>query len=83
MGDNSIVSILILLVLFIILPSVMKFIGQRSMKGKAASTEEPHQDHARPEEAPQDYLPHPPQRDDMTLSRHSTSSYKPIHPKWF
>ena len=84
MGDNSIVSILILLVLFIVLPSVMKFIGQRTMKGKPAGNEEPQNNHVGQEERLQDYLPLQHPRDDInTPTRYTSSSNKPIHPKWF
>lgn len=84
MGDNSFTSILLLLILFIVLPSVLKFVGQYTMKNKTAGQQEPQGGPAEHEEPLHDHIPQHPFTDDMKISpSHPHGSYKPIKPKWF
>jgi hypothetical protein len=79
MGENSFTSILILLVLFIVIPSVLKFLGQYTMSSK-------NMDKKRMQEPEDGMLEYPgdasPQHDNETLQKEPVSN-KPIKPKWF
>jgi len=83
MGDSSFTSILILLVLFIILPSVLKFIGQYTLGSKNASREKTVQE---TDEKVQDQAEI---MEDYHLKNHSDFhdrqpvDNRPITPKWF
>ncbi|HOO91537.1 MAG TPA: hypothetical protein PLA74_11995 [Syntrophales bacterium] len=83
MGDNSFTSILILLVLFIILPSVLKFIGQYTLGSRNASGRETgrevHDEVQEHGNIPEEYPP----EDHPDFYHSQQVDNRPITPKWF
>ncbi len=79
---NSLLPI-ILLLLFLVLPALLKRLGQYTAAGKDAN-KPPEQDReAQPEERMHDYFEEPPIGHDYERTQKETFSNKPIHPKWF
>ena len=83
MGENSIVSILILLLLFVGLPSLLKRLGQHTSSDKDAERPHGQEGEAMHEEVVHDYLADPPARQDLECTTKESFSNRPIHPKWF
>jgi hypothetical protein len=82
MGENSFTSILILLVLFIVIPSVLKFLGQYTMSSKTGR--KPMQEHELPpEEGMHESLDAPSRPRNYETLHEDAFSNKPIKPKWF
>lgn len=85
MGDSSFISILILLVLFIVLPSVLKFVGQYTLNNKNAGKGR-NQDQTEPPDREADlteYGEEPYRKKDLGSDDTQFDSAKPINPKWF
>jgi hypothetical protein len=83
MGENSIVSILILLVLFIGLPALLRRLGQYTAASKPPLREEERpKDSVHPDPI-REYLEEPPMRDDYVQPGKDSFTNKPITPKWF
>jgi hypothetical protein len=87
MGENSpFLSILILLIIFVVLPSALKFLGQYSIGNKGADRRRlPDDTEAPPEEKMQEYqeyLGEAPSQHDFDKGKPQISN-KPITPKWF
>ncbi|MBN1637188.1 MAG: hypothetical protein JW920_11770 [Deltaproteobacteria bacterium] len=85
MKDNSFISIFILLILFFVLPAILKLVGQYTLKSKKGLSEEeeiqaePHQ-----EEFGQYMDEKKPVGDlDIMVSDKPQVHNKPIKPKWF
>lgn len=83
MGENSIVSILILLLLFVGLPALMKRLGQHTSAGKDAESPHEQEREAMHEGNLHDYLDEPPVRHDYDRTTKESFTNKPIHPGWF
>ncbi len=79
---NSLLPI-ILLLLFLVLPGLLKRLGQYTAAGKDAVRPPEQEREAIPEERLQEYLEEPPIREDYDRTRKESFSNKPIHPKWF
>ncbi len=84
MGDNSFTSILILLALFIVLPTVLKFIGQYTLGSKNGDNkpDENEPTHTRPDMTEYREEEHP-FREDFDDHVRTPVSKKPIKPRWF
>jgi hypothetical protein len=83
MGENSFTSILILLVLFIVIPSVLKFLGQYTMSSKNIDKKRMQEPEILSEDGMHEYPGEAsPQHDNETLQKEPVSN-KPIKPKWF
>lgn len=84
MGDNSFTSILILLVLFIVLPSVLKFIGQYTLGSKNADKKP---DESEPADTGTDLTEYMEEHHQVRrgFEDHDRTpvSKKPINPRWF
>ena len=74
---------IILLLLFLVLPGLLKRLGQYTAAGKDAHRPSEQEREAMPEERMREYLEEPPMRNDYDRSRKESFSNKPIHPKWF
>jgi uncharacterized membrane protein YhiD involved in acid resistance len=83
MGDNSFTSILILLILFIVLPSVLKFIGQYTLKSKNSERETEKNDMAETDRDMTEYLEDRHYRRDFNHHDKTPVPDKPIKPRWF
>ena len=84
MGDSSFTSILILLVLFIVLPSVLKLIGQYTLGSKNADKGAEGSEPAGSEtDLTPPYMEEPRYRRGMEPHDETPVSKKPINPKWF
>ncbi|HOO45373.1 MAG TPA: hypothetical protein PLM29_04020 [Deltaproteobacteria bacterium] len=83
MGDNSFTSILILLVLFIILPSVLKFIGQYTLGSKNASGERPGSEMHDEVREQGEMMEEHPSENHPDLQYRQPVDNRPINPKWF
>ena len=83
MGEDSFTSILILLVLFIVIPSVLKFLGQYTMSSKNADRKPMQEPEVPPEEGMHERLDVPSPHHDYETLKEETFSNKPIKPKWF
>jgi hypothetical protein len=83
MGENSFTSILILLVLFIVIPSVLKFLGQYTMSSKNADRKPMQEPGVPPEEGMHESLDAPSPHHDYETIKEESFSNKPIKPKWF
>ena len=79
---NSLLPI-ILLLLFLVLPGLLKRLGQYTAAGKDAHKPSEQEREAMPEERMREYFEEPPMRNDSDRSRKESFSNKPIHPKWF
>jgi hypothetical protein len=81
MQDNSFLSLIILLVLFLVLPTVMKLLGRRTLGSREADRAE--QDRDTPGHEVCEYLEGmPPGRDQEKVVKPHISN-EPITPKWF
>lgn len=83
MGNSSFTSLLILLVLFIVLPSVLKFLGQYTLGSKNADRKH---EESEPEDIQTDLTEHmekPHYRRDLENHDETPVSKEPIKPKWF
>jgi hypothetical protein len=74
---------LILLFLFLVLPGLLKRLGQYSTAGKNAQKPPSQERETLPEERMHEYLEDTPVRNNYELTKKETSSNKPITPKWF
>ncbi|HNY64344.1 MAG TPA: hypothetical protein PKM41_02830 [Deltaproteobacteria bacterium] len=87
MKNDSFTSLIILLVLFFVLPSLFKLLGQYTMgsKGRQESgSADEEGDPTNPrEEMPVHPEQHQPPRNPLEGSGRTTISNKPIHPRWF
>jgi hypothetical protein len=79
---NSLLPI-ILLLLFLVLPGLLKRLGQYTAAGKNADRSSEQEHEAMPEERMREYLEEPPLRHDYERTSKESFSNKPIHPKWF
>jgi hypothetical protein len=79
---NSLLPI-ILLLLFIVLPAVLKRLGQYTAAGKNTDRPSAREQETLPEERMREYLEDSPVRHDYELTKKESFSNKPIHPKWF
>jgi hypothetical protein len=79
---NSLLPI-ILLLLFLVLPSLLKRLGQYTAAGKNADRSPEQEREVMPEERMREYLEEPPIRNDYERTQKESFSNKPIHPKWF
>jgi hypothetical protein len=78
---GSFLSIIILLVLFVVLPAAMKFLGQYTLSSKGLDKKQ--QDEERtPEEKIREYMEGPPTQHDYNMDKPAVSN-KPITPRWF
>jgi hypothetical protein len=89
MEHNSIASMIfpLLVVLFFVLPSLLKFFGKRAMDGKGAEKQEPADEELEPQ-VPRETLPGRPEKTEpmgrpMAESGRGPVTNEPIHPKWF
>jgi len=83
MGENSILSILILLLLFVGLPSLLKRMGQYTgARRDGAGHHEQEQGDLHEEHMP-DYPDELLSRHDVERTTRESFTNKPIHPKWF
>ena len=85
MHDNngSFLSIIILLVMFVVLPSVMKLLGQYSLSSKGVERKQQQDEEMSPEEKIREYMEGPPtQRSNDSMDKPAISN-KPITPRWF
>lgn len=83
MGDSSFTSILILLVLFIILPSVLKFIGQYTLGSKNAPREKPLQETDEKVQDQAETMEDYHLKDLSDFHDRQQVDNRPITPKWF
>lgn len=84
MGKDSLTSLLILLVLFIVLPSALKLLGQFTMSSKNPDRKGPPEPEVRlPEEDGYEYPAEPSIHHDYERLQKDTFSNRPIHPRWF
>lgn len=83
MGEQSILSILILLALFIVVPYIMKVLGQHSAAGRDAGRPVGEQRDTLHPENMNEYIDELSGRHDHETHDYNTQSGKPIHPKWF
>jgi hypothetical protein len=79
---NSLLPI-ILLLLFLVLPALLKRLGQYTAAGKDANRPPEQEREATPEERMREYLEEPPIRNDYERTSKESFSNKPINPKWF
>jgi hypothetical protein len=79
---NSFLPI-ILLLLFLVLPAILKRLGQYTAAGKNADRPPEQEREAMPEERMHEYLEGPPIRHDYERTKKESFSNKPINPKWF
>lgn len=87
MRENSFTSLIILLVLFFVLPSLLKLLGQYTLGSKGLEKREPEGEETEPQ-APNEPMPGRPEkpqpmRNPMEDVGRSTINNEPIHPKWF
>ena len=83
MKDDSLYSLIILLVLFFVLPSVLKLLGRYTMRSKnVPRREEESQEYPISGEGQAPYQEHFPASHDAEMSGQSVPN-EPIHPKWF
>ena len=83
MGDKSFTSLLILVVLFIVLPSVLKFIGQYTLGSKNAGK---NPDESEPADTGTELMEYGEEQQDRGRFGHhdlTPVSNKPINPRWF
>jgi hypothetical protein len=84
---DSFTSLIILLVLFFVLPSLFKLLGQYTLGSKGIEKREPTEEEAEPQESREAMPGHPekiePVSSPLDGQRPRTISNKPIHPKWF
>ena len=83
MGNHSFTSILILLVLFIVLPTVLKFIGKYTLGSKNADK---HHDEGEPADTGTDLAEYMEEHPSTSGFNHHDSlpvANKPINPRWF
>jgi hypothetical protein len=83
MGDNSFTSILILLILFIVLPSVLKFIGQYTLKSKYPEKENEKNEMVETDRDMTEYSEERGYRRNFNHHDKIQVSSKPIKPRWF
>jgi len=83
MWDNSFTSIIILLILFIVLPSVLKFIGQYTLASKNAADKG--NGHEMDDTVPDNTgsMEEYPSESPENFHYRQPISNRPIHPKWF
>ena len=74
---------IILLLLFLVLPALLKRLGQYTAAGKDAHRPSEQEREAMPEERMREYLEEPPIMHDYKSAQKESFSNKPIHPKWF
>jgi hypothetical protein len=79
---NSFLPI-VLLVLFLVLPALLKRLGQYTAAGKNADRPSEQEREVMPEERLHEYLEEPSIRNDYERTGKESFSNKPIHPKWF
>jgi hypothetical protein len=79
---NSFLPI-ILLLLFLVLPGLLKRLGQYTAAGKDAHRPPEQEREAMHEERMREYLEEPPISTDYERTQKESFSNKPIHPKWF
>jgi hypothetical protein len=82
MQDGSFFSLIILLVLFLVLPAVMKKLGRYTLESKEADREEREGDTPGYEKR-EDLEGLPPGKHDQGPMEKPHISNKPITPKWF
>ena len=85
MKDNSFTSLIILLVLFFVLPSLFNLLGQYTLKSKGPGRAEDDEGEPQP---PGETIPgHPEKVEPLSPPEQQTGrttiSNKPIHPGWF
>jgi hypothetical protein len=84
MKDNSFFSLIILLVLFFVLPAVLKFLGQYTLSSRnAPQTGEEKNVPQVPGEEPAAYHEDYPAGGGFDISERPVISNEPIHPRWF
>jgi len=79
---NSFLPI-ILLFIFLVLPALLKRLGQYTAAGKEADRPSEQDQEAMPEERMREYFKEPPIGHDYEHTQKDAFSNKPIHPKWF
>jgi hypothetical protein len=87
MRENSFTSLIILLVLFFVLPSLFKLMGQYTLGSKGLEKRE-QEDREAEEPMPRQTMPGHPERFEPTRSPGEDLGpreldNRPIHPKWF
>ena len=83
MGNDSFFSIVILLILFFVLPSVLKLLGRYTLGSKDAGKTGEDRMHEFPGEEPAPYGESYPAHSGNDTYKGPEISSKPIHPKWF
>ncbi|MBN2298414.1 MAG: hypothetical protein JXM72_07460 [Deltaproteobacteria bacterium] len=83
MRDNSFTSILILLVLFIILPSVLKFIGQYTLRSKNTAGKDARTEMADGVQDQGETMEEYPSGNHALFHDRQPVDNRPITPKWF
>jgi len=83
MRDHSFTSLLILLVLFFVLPSVLKFIGQYTLRSKNASREDIEMETNNTVKDQTESMEEYHSRERLDFHDSQPVSDRPINPKWF
>lgn len=87
MKDNSFTSLVLLLVLFFVLPSLFKLLGQYTLKSKGPGKTEEEDEETSPRTPGETITGHPEKVEPMSPAEQQTGrtvvSNKPIHPRWF
>ncbi|VFU16415.1 conserved hypothetical protein [anaerobic digester metagenome] len=83
MGNDSFFSLVILLILFFVLPSVLKLLGRYTLDSKDAGKKREEPGHVLPGEEPAPYREDFPAHGGYDTYKGPEISNKPIHPKWF
>lgn len=83
MRNDSFFSLVILLILFFVLPSVLKLLGRHTLGSKDAGKIEEGRMHEFPGEEPAPYREDFPAHGGYDTYEGPEPSSKPIHPKWF
>jgi len=89
MGHDSIISLLILLAVFFIVPYILKYLGQYTLGSRQRPEETPPQGHEYEDDAqrldePLDNVEiHQDTEDYERMTRKSAIQNKPIKPRWF
>ncbi|MFA5653429.1 MAG: hypothetical protein WDA72_04890 [Desulfomonilia bacterium] len=83
MRNDSFSSIIILLILFFVLPSVLKLLGRYTLGSKDIGKNGEEPGHGFPGEEPASYREDFPAHGGYDTYEGPEISSKPIHPKWF
>ncbi len=83
MRNDSFFSIVILLILFFVLPSVLKLLGRYTLGSKDAGKNGEDRIPEFPGEEPAPYREGFPAHGGYDMTERPEISSKPIHPKWF